>query len=316
MLATTTIGGIQNTVQVKMMDQLFADFLSQHDIMETTRESYKKAYRAFKRFVECNNFIVIDKIVMLKYKEFLKGNHSPYSVNTNLGVISVFFNFLDDTKRIGLNPMLGVKKLSIPRGFNKDSLTESDVKKLLESIDRSTLTGKRDYAIIKLMVQTGIRTKEVVSANFEDIRPKGNGYVLYVKGKGQDAKADYVVLKENVLDAIREYKMCLEDVKDSDPLFKSFSNRNKSGNLNTKTIRQMVKLRLRDIGIISDKISAHSLRHTAVTLSIEFGATLQEAQSMARHRDINTTMIYSHNYDRMKNSAEDKLEIGLNEALP
>ena len=61
-------------------------------------------------------------------------------------------------------------------------------------------------------------------------------------------------------------------------------------------------------GINSDRITAHSMRHTAVTLALIGGASIQEAQSMARHTNINTTMIYAHNLDRLDSPAESKIE--------
>jgi integrase len=57
----------------------------------------------------------------------------------------------------------------------------------------------------------------------------------------------------------------------------------------------------------SAKLTAHSLRHTAITLALVGGATVQQAQAMARHANINTTMIYAHNLERMDRAAEDAL---------
>ena len=76
------------------------------------------------------------------------------------------------------------------------------------------------------------------------------------------------------------------------------------GRLTTRSISRIVKDNLRKAGIDSDRITAHSLRHTAVTLSLLGGATIQEAQSMARHKNINTTLIYAHNINRIKHAPE------------
>lgn len=65
---------------------------------------------------------------------------------------------------------------------------------------------------------------------------------------------------------------------------------------------------MKEAGIESERITAHSLRHTAVTLALLAGATVQEAQAMARHSSINTTMIYAHNIDRLETPAEGRIE--------
>ena len=79
-----------------------------------------------------------------------------------------------------------------------------------------------------------------------------------------------------------------------------------------RIVRKIVKGILIENGIISDRITTHSLRHTFVTLNLLNGATLQEVQSMARHTSINTTLIYAHNIDKLKSDNEQKLDNLLN----
>ena len=74
--------------------------------------------------------------------------------------------------------------------------------------------------------------------------------------------------------------------------------------LKTRSLREIVKGALREAGFDDSRLTAHSLRHTAVTLSLLGGASLQQAQAMARHTSINTTLVYSHNIDRVNNAGE------------
>jgi integrase/recombinase XerC/integrase/recombinase XerD len=86
------------------------------------------------------------------------------------------------------------------------------------------------------------------------------------------------------------------------------SHRNGGARLTTRTLRRIIKGRLQAIGIDSDRLTAHSLRHTAIILSLKAGATIQEAQALARHANINTTLIYAHNIDRIKQAPERKID--------
>jgi integrase len=78
--------------------------------------------------------------------------------------------------------------------------------------------------------------------------------------------------------------------------------------MTTRAVSRIAKEAMRVQGIDSPHITAHSLRHTAVTLSLVGGATVQEAQSMARHANISTTMVYAHNLEKMEAKAENAID--------
>lgn len=195
------------------------------------------------------------------------------------------------------------------------------LKLVLNTIDRSTLEGKRDYAIMLLMCVGGLRTIEISRANVDDVRTLGDFTVLYVQGKGRKDRTEFVKLPEPVLKAINEYLReranCVEKsdgtdrtvdgdraVKETAPLFASTSNRNRNGRLTTRTISGIAKRAMRQAGFDSPRLSAHSLRHSAVTLSLLAGADLAEVQAFARHSNISTTQIYSHAVDRINSMCE------------
>jgi len=176
-------------------------------------------------------------------------------------------------------------------------------------METDTLQGARDYALVNLLVRTGLRTIETARANVEDIRQQGEQAVLYIQGKGRDSKDDIVILTEETLEPIRAYiSMRGQGVKDSSPLFISHSDRNYGERLTTRSISRIVKDRLQASGLDDRRLTAHSLRHTAVTFSLIGGATIQEAQTLARHSDINTTLIYAHNLDRISKAPELKID--------
>ncbi|MBA7712280.1 Tyrosine recombinase XerD [subsurface metagenome] len=165
------------------------------------------------------------------------------------------------------------------------------------------------------MIRTGLRTIEVTRADVGDIRQETGEAILWIQGKGRDAKDEFVLLTETTLKSIMDYLLTRGGIKDKEPLFTSLSDRNREQRLTTQSIRKIVKKHLRDIGIDSKRLSAHSLRHTAITLSLLGGATIQQAQVLGRHSDINTTLIYAHNIDRIAHAPERRIDAVLSDKI-
>lgn len=130
--------------------------------------------------------------------------------------------------------------------------------------------------------------------------------VLTIQGKGRREKDAFVVLGEESLSPIREYLLARGCDGSSQPLFASLSDRNLGGPVTPRTVSKIVKDRLRAAGLDDAQLTAHSLRHTAVTFALMNGATAQQTQTMARHASIETTMLYAHNVDRLGCPAEQK----------
>lgn len=175
---------------------------------------------------------------------------------------------------------------------------------------------KRDYAILSLMLRTGLRDIEVVRADVGDIKPHSGVMVLFVHGKGRSEKDDFVVLTDALLADINRYLDARDPHSPADPLFASTSNRNKGGRLTTRSVSGIVKQALRNIGLDSERYTAHSLRHTSVTYALMAGAALEETQKMARHADISTTMVYAQHVDRVRSNAEARVSAYLDDDLP
>ena len=157
------------------------------------------------------------------------------------------------------------------------------------------------------MVTTGLRTIEIARANFEDMRTVADFTALYIQGKGHTEKTEYVKLTGPVENAIRAYLKARGSVKSNEPLFCSTSNRDKGERLTTRSISRIVKTHLVEAGLNSERLTAHSLRHTAATLNLLNGGSVEETQQLLRHTNINTTLIYSHALERAKNNSEQRI---------
>ena len=254
-------------------------------------------------YVNNNSIINPNREDIINFKKYLGEYCKTNTIALYLAALRRFFQW---TEQKGLYPNIavGIKAPRIDKGHKKDYLAAEQVKGILHNMSCDSLEGLRNYAIMALMTTGGLRTIEIVRANVEDIRIVGGVTVLYIQGKGKTDKTDFIKLAPQVTQAIADYLTKRGQVKGSDPLFVSCSRRNKGQRLTTRTISYVCKNALRQNGFNSIRLTAHSLRHTAVTLALLAGLSLAEVQLFARHRNIATTQIYAHNIDRMKSQCE------------
>lgn len=286
-----------------LRNDLFSSWLTFIDATPKTVSTYKKAIKQFWLYLQEQGISHPIREDVIAYREHLKESHKATTVQSYLTAVKLFFQW---TAQAGHYPNVAehIKGAKISTDHKKDYLTSKQTASVLKGIDRSTINGLRDYAILSLMVTTGLRTISVVNANIEDIRTAGDAVALYFKGKGRTEKAEYVKLAEPVEEAIRAYLKARGEVKADAPLFASLANRNNGGRMTTRSIRRLTKDHFIDVGLNSDRLTAHSLRHTCATLNLMNGATLEETQKLLGHKNINTTMVYSHALDRARNNSE------------
>ncbi len=286
--------------------ELFSRWTSYIDASPKTIDTYSKAIKQFFIYLQENGIRQPQREDIVAYREYLKEDRKPTTVQSYLAAVKLFFKW---TEQESFYPNIAdrVKGAKIDTEHKKDYLTTKQVNKLLGTIDRSTLKGKRDYAMLSVMVTTGLRTISIVSANIEDMRTAGDATALFYRGKGHEEKATYVKLAEPVEDAIRDYLTARGTTDGTEPLFSSVANRNKGGRMTTRSISRVAKDSLINVDLISDRLTAHSFRHTAATLNLLNGGTVEETQQLLDHANINTTLIYSHALERAKNNSEKRI---------
>lgn len=294
---------ISNKQITTAMLQDFMDFI---DASAKTKETYQKALRQFFKYIQNNGIAQPTQKDVIAFRDDLKVDHAASTVQGYMVAVKLFFRWAN-SKGLYDNISDNIKGAKITEGHKKDYLTSKQASRVLNSIDRTTLKGQRDYAICSLMIATGLRDIEVVNLNVEDMRTLGDSTVLYLLGKGRDEKKDFVKLTDTVEGIIRDYLKAADIHSGDSPMFTSLSNNNNKKRLTTRSVSRICKNALLTAGFDSDRLTAHSFRHTAVTLALLGGCSLQEAQQFARHNKITTTQIYAHNLDRMKNKCEETI---------
>lgn len=310
-LATITAGGqIARTANiVDVMDAYIAEL----DASEKTRGTYARALRQYAAWLEAEGLALerTTRADVMAYKRHLEASKSANTANLYLVAVRGLYSWLN-AKAGYPNVAEGVKGLKKAAQVGKDALTLTQARDLLNA-EANGEQGLRDRAMVALMLRRGLRTVEVSRADVGDLRQVGGRAVLYVQGKGHTAKDDFVVLGEAAERAISDYLKARRaaggNVAEGQPLFAATGNRNRGGRMTTRAISRIAKEAMRAQGIDSPHITAHSLRHSAVTLSLIGGATVQEAQAMARHANVATTLIYAHNLERLEAKAETALDV-------
>jgi len=289
------------------LQDLVTKFLADQDVSTSSRETYRRSLRPFVSWLQLTGrdqrLSTLTREDILAYKETLQAEKSSYTVSTYLTVVRKLFGWLESQK---LYPDItrGVRGAKKAKGHRKDCLAPEQIRQALATMDRSTLEGLRDYALFNLLVRTGLRTVEVARAQVQDMRQETGQPVLWIQGKGRDTKDDFVLLVEKTLQPLRDYLAARGPVSAEEPLFSSSSDRNRGQGLSTRSISRIVKQTLRAAGLDSERLTAHSMRHTAITLAAAGGASLHQVQAMARHSDPKVTMVYFHNLERVRAGAE------------
>lgn len=296
-------GGI--VAQQAIGADLFNAFIEYLDAKPKTVQTYTRALKQLYSYFSLNGITHPQREDIVAFREELKASgHKPTTVQNYITATKLFFQW---TEQEGIYPNISnhLKGAKLDRDHKKDYLTSRQVKEILGTVDRSGLRGLRDYAILSLMVTGGLRTIEVVRADIGDLRNAGESTVLYIQGKGRDEKTDYIKITPQVEKAIRAYLKARGRAEETEPLFVSTSNNNRGQRITTRSVSGLVKEHMKKAGYDSSRLTAHSLRHTAVTLSLLAGKEITEVQQFARHANIATTMIYNHALDKAKNTCSE-----------
>lgn len=299
-----------NTLEVtenrEISDALYKRFIAYIDAKPKTIQTYSRALKQFFNYLSINGISNPTREDILNFRDGIKKDHKATTVQNYIVAVRLFFQWTEQ-EGIYKNVAEKIKGATISKDHKKDYLTSKQVKDILSNIDLSNISGLRDYAILALMITGGLRTIEVSRANINDLRTLGDNTVLFVQGKGQDEKTEYVKIPHQVEQSIRDYLKKVGTINNDRPLFASTSNNNKGQRMTTRSISGIVKTRLQQSGYNSERLTAHSLRHTAGTLNLLNGGTLEETQQLLRHTNINTTMIYLHHLERANNQSEERI---------
>ena len=204
-----------------------------------------------------------------------------------VSALKSFFDFMcRKTKRIPTDPMLELEMPKFKKSARPKYLTLEESIKLLNAVEGKN--KERDYCIITLFLNCGLRLAELCSLNYGDIRPDGT---IDITGKGNKERVVY--LNNACLKAIRDYLRVrpVDGVIDKKALFLSARKKR----ISRESVQKMVEKYLQKARLGDRGFSVHKLRHTAATLMYQSGeADVLILKEILGHENLNTTEIYTH----------------------
>lgn len=237
-----------------------------------------------------------DAYEYMNYLQRERGNNAS-SRARKCSSLKGFFKYLTKKKHyLDSDPMdeleMPKKKKALPKYLTLEQSLE-----LLNAIEGDN--RERDYAVITLFLNCGLRVSEMAGLNYTDIRSDNTIRVL---GKGNKERVIY--LNSACINAINDYMRVrpVDEVKDKNALFISRNHRRMS----VKTIQAMVYKYLEKIGLSAQGYSCHKLRHTAATLMYQHGGVdVRVLKEVLGHENLGTTEIYTHlSSEQMKKAAD------------
>lgn len=279
---------------------------------ENTRRSYANDMTQFfgsdvitLRVARTVTFVHVNEHLELMSAEGAKAT----SMQRRVAALRGFFSWLIALQLIDQNPADRQLIRRIPRANRRDRiitvLSRDEAGRLIEAVDTELSSFVRNQTLLLVLLHCVLRRSEARSMDFEHLRKVDRYWVLdlpFTKG-GTD---QYIKVPEHVAEAILAHKKHYAYA--NGPVWRSLSRNSYGKRLSTTSIYTIVRKTAERAGIAA-QVGAHTLRHTGCTLAIEAGASLQQVQAHARHKNLETTMIYVHQRDRLSDSAADYIDL-------
>lgn len=276
-------------------------------LMDSSKELYRRDMIVFDTWMTLRNvsLATMDYDLLVEYRAYLV---TKYAKATATRMLTVARRVLTEAYHRGIlavNPAMRVKGFTLDNESPRTALNQEQCEKMLKAIDRATPKGKRDFALLELMIRTGIRRSEIVALKVGDIGMDAGYYTLTIRhGKGDKRRIAKLVVPLYM--AIQDYLVARNgDVTPDAALFVGID---KMGRWNDRPLHMygglnyILQHRAKAIGI---DLTPHDLRATFITLALEANAPLHKVQYAAGHSDPRTTERYHRRKQNLAENATD-----------
>lgn len=220
------------------------------------------------------------------FRQQQQAGRAPSTINRAIGAVRSFYRFLYEEGWLETNPAQTLRSIRLGPALAPKHLTVAEVQRLLTQPDTATPTGRRDYALLMLLYNTGLRVGELCALNRDDISLPAEGWgALQVVGKGR--RLHRLPINRPAADALLAY---LADRDDTEPAL--FLNRSET-RFSVRGVALLVNRYLCTIGI-TDRSGPHVLRHTFATHALRTRPNLRAVQELLGHAWVTTTQRYTH----------------------
>ncbi len=294
-----------------------------------TRRAYEGDVLLFQRFLAAvgrADLAGVTRDDLIAYRGWLASRYAPATVNRRLSVVRSLFREALLRGEIERDPTAHLKQMRVADESPTEALDALSARALLDHIDRSTLLGLRDVALLSLLMRTGLRRSEIGPLTLASMGTERGHYTLTVRGKGD--KRRLVKLPVDVwrdiqawLDAraaVERRHGGMEAPPPATPIFVEVRKVGRGDQSHYRAVGQagltpdavwiVVKRHIAAAGIAGN-ITPHSLRHTFITLALEGRAPLHKVQYAAGHADPRTTERYHRRKENLDDNATDYVKL-------
>ena len=280
---------------------LWAEFLKLQ-ISDATKETYAAAIADFFQFA--NPEFEIDRSIewflkllqeeaiwiALKYKAQLQVDFAPSTINVRLSAMKSLVNYARKLGQCGFN-LADVKGVKAQTYRDTSGVSPEVFKLIIDKLDRATVMGKRDYAILRLLWDNALRRFEVSGVSIGDYR-EGK---LWIKGKGR-MQRESVDLSAKSIAAIEAWLGVRESENGLDPLFIALDNKCYGMRLSGRSIDRILKRTAQKAQATTKILSPHRIRHSSITAALDAtNGDVRRVRKLSRHKKVETVIIYDEN---------------------
>ena len=292
-------------------DRVLTDWLATKRSTHT-RRVYQKDIENFLSDIgtELGKFLSLDRhgayAIVSRYKgELIKNNLKSATINRRLAAIKSLVSFAYNCGHCEFM-LESVKGEKLCAYRDTTGIDPETFKRVLGGIDRTSLKGIRDYALLILLWSNALRRSEVSKANIGDFDPVTK--TLRIFGKGRGNNSEIVSLGTGTVTAIMAWLSARGEHDPDKALFVSVNAGYRDGRLCTQAIYNIVSDRCQDAGI-SKVMSPHRVRHSSITAALEAtGGDVRRVQKLSRHSSLNTLLIYDDNRKNHQGEVTDLLD--------
>ena len=298
------------------LEALSETYLAAKNLSPATLKAYRIAFKHFTTYLKEHAITCATTRDVIRYRDSKRAaGHSPHYIYIHISALKGLYRYLSrNQKHLGLpdayahDVMEPVKNERITHRIKKPVLTVNQARQLIlrTKESRTHIWHYRDHAIVYLMLTSGLSAHAISHAKRKNYQTVDGQALLYIKRTGRGADADYVKLSGGAMEALDAY---LNKRRDTHPyLFVSHGKRAASGQLSRTFFQTMFPRVLKACGLEGLSITPHCLRHTAATLNLLRGASLEATKSLMRHANIASTLIYQDHIARLKDDAAEQVE--------
>lgn len=288
------------------------DFIANLDIRDKSKSLYNSVLNIYIRWVVYTGRDIksLKRADVIEYKAFLlRSNKSECTIDLYLTVVRRFYEYTELTNEHE-NIAAGIRLRHKHDGYKKEHLSVDEIYSLFSVIDTNTIRGMRDFAIINLMLRSGMRCVEVSRLRVCDIYVSKEKCWVMLQRKGNNSRTEKVGLTLKTIDPIMKYIDYKGVADEKSAVFTTNCNIGEIP-LSASRIGKIVRGYMIKAGVHSSTKTTHSLRHTAAVQAILNKVPIKEVQVMLGHKRIETTELYLKSVEeelRLRNPATHALD--------